>query len=31
MSYANASKLDRKSGVTLWRTWGTRPGPIGFC
>ena len=27
MRCVNASKLDRKSGGTLWRTWGTRPVP----
>jgi hypothetical protein len=27
MKYANARKLDRKSGGALWRTWGTRPSP----
>jgi hypothetical protein len=25
MKYTNASKLDRKSGGTLVRTWGTCP------
>jgi hypothetical protein len=25
MKLANAYKLDRKSGGTLWRTWGTVP------
>ena len=25
MKYANASKHSRKSGGSLWRTWGTRP------
>jgi hypothetical protein len=27
MEFANARKLDRKSGCTLRRTWGTRPKP----
>jgi hypothetical protein len=27
MKFVNARKLDRKSGCTLGRTWGTRPGP----
>ena len=26
MKFANARELDRKSGCTLERTWGTRPG-----
>jgi hypothetical protein len=27
MKFVNAGDLDRKSGCTLWRTWGTRPEP----
>jgi hypothetical protein len=26
MKFVNARELDRKSGCTPWRTWGTRPG-----
>jgi hypothetical protein len=26
MEYVNARELNRKSGCTLERTWGTRPG-----
>jgi hypothetical protein len=25
MKFVNARELDRKSGCTPWRTWGTRP------
>jgi hypothetical protein len=28
MKFVNAGELDRKSGCTLWRTWGTRPEPL---
>jgi hypothetical protein len=27
MKFVNARELDRKSGCTLGRTWGTRPEP----
>jgi hypothetical protein len=27
MKFVNARELDRKSGYTLGRTWGTRPEP----
>jgi len=30
MKFANARELDRKSGCTLERTWGTRPGKRGL-
>jgi len=30
MQFINARKLDRKSGCTLVRTWGTRPEPGVF-
>jgi hypothetical protein len=28
MKFVNARELDRKSGCTLGRTWGTRPEPM---
>jgi hypothetical protein len=31
MKFINAIKLDRKSGWTLGRTWGTRPISSGLC
>jgi hypothetical protein len=27
MKFVNARELDKKSGCTLGRTWGTRPNP----
>jgi len=30
MEYVNARELNRKSGCTLVRTWGTRPEERGF-
>jgi hypothetical protein len=31
MEFVNARKLDRKSGCTLVRAWGTRPISSGLC
>jgi hypothetical protein len=31
MKFANARELDRKSGCTLGRTWGTRPWKRPCC
>jgi hypothetical protein len=31
MKFVNARELDRKSGCTLGRTWGTRPISSGPC